>query len=65
MELEDGGHGYVEPITIRPACLKCHGETLAPGVAQKIDALYPDDTARGFSEGDFRGLFWVRMAPTD
>ncbi len=65
VELEDGGHGYVEPITIRPACLKCHGETLAPGVEQKIDALYPEDAARGFSEGDFRGLFWVRMAPAD
>ncbi len=61
--LPAGGHGYVEPITVRAACLKCHGEALDPAVAKKIDALYPDDTARGFKEGDFRGLFWVKIAP--
>lgn len=63
VDLEDGGHGYVEPIVVRPACLKCHGETMDPGVAKKIDTLYPEDAARGFKEGDFRGLFWVKMAP--
>jgi len=59
------GHGYVEPITVRPACLSCHGATLAPAVEEKIDALYPDDQARGFGEGDFRGLFWVRIDPAE
>jgi len=23
--------------------------------------LYPDDQATGFSEGDFRGVFWVEF----
>jgi len=63
--LPEGGHGYVEPIFIRPACLKCHGETLAPAVEEKISALYPDDTARGFAEGDFRGLFWVKITTAE
>jgi hypothetical protein len=62
--LEDGGHGYVEPIVTRAACLKCHGTDLAPGVAGKLATLYPDDRATGFAEGDFRGLFWARFAPT-
>jgi len=62
--LEDGGHGYAEPIFIRSACLKCHGTTLAPGVAEKLAALYPEDKATGFAEGDFRGIFWVRLDPS-
>lgn len=61
--LPDGGHGYVEPIIVRSACLKCHGEALAPEVQEKIVSLYPEDNARGFKEGDFRGLFWVKIAP--
>lgn len=65
VELADGSHGYVEPIIVRPACLKCHGETLARGVEAKIGALYPDDSARGFKEGDFRGLFWVKITPAE
>lgn len=63
--LADGGHGYVEPIIIRPACLKCHGVSLPPAVEEKISTLYPEDKARGFEEGDFRGLFWVEIAPAE
>jgi hypothetical protein len=61
--LPAGGYGYVEPITVRAACLECHGVTLDPAVEQKIDELYPADRASGFKEGDFRGLFWVKIAP--
>jgi hypothetical protein len=56
-----GRIGYVEPIAVQPLCLTCHGETLAPGVAERISALYPEDRAVGFREGDFRGLFWLEM----
>ena len=56
----EGRQGYVEPIFMQAApCLMCHGETLAPAVAEKIRALYPDDQATGFVEGDLRGVFWV------
>jgi hypothetical protein len=34
---------------------------LNPDIAAKIDELYPDDEATGFSEGDFRGVFWVEF----
>jgi hypothetical protein len=62
--LADGRNGYVEPIFVQPLCLTCHGEALAPDVAARIEALYPEDRAVGFREGDFRGVFWVEF-PTE
>jgi hypothetical protein len=53
--------GYVEPILLQPLCLTCHGDALAPEVASRIDALYPEDRAVGFAEGDLRGVFWVEF----
>jgi hypothetical protein len=61
VRLEDGKIGYVEPIFVKPMCLTCHGGDLSPDVAARIDTLYPDDRARGFKEGDFRGLFWIEF----
>lgn len=65
VELSDTRLGYVEPIFLQPVCLTCHGETLAPDVASRIEELYPDDQATGFAVGDFRGLFWVEYPATD
>jgi hypothetical protein len=59
--LEDGRIGYVEPIYVQKPCLMCHGATIAPAVAEQIAEEYPDDQATGFHEGDFRGLFWVKV----
>jgi len=59
VSLADGRWGYVEPILLQPPCLTCHGETLAPDVASRIAALYPDDRATGFRVGDLRGVFWI------
>lgn len=53
--------GYAEPIRMQFMCLTCHGETLPPGIEERIEALYPDDQATGFKEGDFRGVFWVEF----
>lgn len=61
VELENGGVGYVEPIFVKQMCLTCHGRALSPSLAALIDELYPRDQARGFEEGDFRGLFWVEF----
>ena len=61
VELADDRFGYVEPIMMQPMCLNCHGEALHPDVASRISELYPDDQATGFSEGDFRGVFWVEF----
>lgn len=40
-------------------CLACHGQALSPEVSQVLNALYPDDWATGYSEGDIRGAFVV------
>jgi hypothetical protein len=61
--LEDGRVGRVEPITVQPPCLTCHGEDLSPAVAARLAELYPDDRARGYEVGDFRGLFWAEVDP--
>lgn len=61
VSLDTGGVGYVEPIYVNAMCLTCHGESLGPEVASALDARYPNDEARGFGIGDFRGLFWIEF----
>ena len=48
---------FMKAIPVQGACLACHGTELAPAVAQKLDALYPHDRARGYQLGDLRGAF--------
>lgn len=50
---------YVKAIVVDPLCLTCHGETIAPPIAQKLRDLYPEDKATGYRAGDLRGLFSV------
>lgn len=61
VKVGDDRTGYAEPISVQPLCLTCHGTKLKVDVADRIEALYPDDEATGFSEGDFRGVFWVEF----
>lgn len=57
--LANDREGYVEPITIKPMCLACHGENLAADVATQINEMYPDDEATGFQVDELRGVYWV------
>lgn len=59
--LEGGRRGYVEAIAVQPLCLTCHGETIAPAVAERLRARYPEDRATGYREGDLRGVLWVEL----
>lgn len=59
--LDGGRTGYVEPLATAPMCLACHGESIAPAVAAKLAALYPEDRATGFRAGELRGLAWVEV----
>ena len=59
--LEGGRSAYAEAIWVGPQCLACHGDPIAPNLASKLDAKYPKDAARGFKQGDFRGVFWVEL----
>lgn len=47
----------MKAIPVGDNCLACHGSKIKPGVASKLDMLYPNDQARGFSAGDLRGAF--------
>jgi hypothetical protein len=61
VSLEGGRVGYVETITTKPMCLGCHGSEIRPEVATRIASRYPNDHARGFADGDFRGIFWAEL----
>ncbi|MDG4553672.1 MAG: DUF3365 domain-containing protein [Candidatus Competibacter sp.] len=50
---------YMKAIPTASLCLACHGDKLDPEVDAKLKTLYPNDTARGFKEGDLRGAFTI------
>ena len=59
-KLESGReYRFMKAIPTGGLCLQCHGETLDPAVAGKIEELYPDDKATGYKAGDIRGAFVV------
>ena len=59
----EGGFRYYKALPTATPCLNCHGneEQLAPGVADALAELYPQDQATGFSEGQMRGLLRVAV----
>lgn len=57
--LPDGRVRFMSAIIMQPQCLGCHGEDLAAPVAETLDALYPDDRARGYKAGELRGAFSI------
>lgn len=66
MIVRDAEPLYMRAIRINNSvCLNCHGakEDLDPEVLSQLDALYADDKATGFSEGDLRGAFVVKPLP--
>ncbi len=61
VERVKGGYRYMTPIITQPLCLTCHGEGLAPDLAQVLDRYYPQDQARGYQVGELRGAFSLRL----
>jgi hypothetical protein len=55
---------YMRAIPTEPACLTCHGKTLAPELAAAIARDYPSDQATGFEPGQLRGAFTVTWSAT-
>lgn len=57
---------YYKPLRVQTMCLECHGDParFAPAVQQRLQALYPDDSAVGYAEGDFRGLIRISVPAT-
>jgi hypothetical protein len=46
------------PMQAQP-CSLCHGDAIAPDVAARIAALYPQDRATGFQSGALRGAIAI------
>lgn len=61
--LADGRWGYAEAIHTKGLCLSCHGSALGGEVKSALAKLYPRDQARGYAQGDFRGIFWAEVSP--
>jgi hypothetical protein len=65
--VEEGGErnfrfmkGIVMPPMEKMPCLKCHGDNIDATTAAKLDALYPQDEARGYTVGQVRGAFTLQ-----
>ncbi|MBE9516394.1 MAG: DUF3365 domain-containing protein [Proteobacteria bacterium] len=52
---------YMKAIPTAAPCLTCHGSKIDSKLEAKINELYPQDTARGFSAGDIRGAFSIKQ----
>lgn len=61
VSLPDGRVGYAEAVWVQKPCLTCHGEAIAKDVDAELAKRYPKDAAKGFKEGDFRGVFWAEV----
>jgi len=48
---------FMKAIPTSEICLTCHGADIQPDIASAIDAVYPDDEAKGYELGDIRGAF--------
>lgn len=58
--VEEGGQERVRFMKVIPTgevCLSCHGSDLSAEVRAQLDALYPEDQATGFQQGEIRGAF--------
>jgi len=52
---------YMKAIPTGAKCVICHGESIAPELAETIDRLVPEDQATGFRPGELRGAFTVTV----
>jgi hypothetical protein len=54
---------YMKAIIIKPLCLMCHGpkDDISPAALAEIKNNYPHDMATGYSTGQLRGAFSVRI----
>jgi hypothetical protein len=50
---------YMKAIPTASLCLACHGTEIEPELRAHLDALYPEDAAVGYREGDIRGAFTI------
>lgn len=53
---------YMKALPTQTLCLACHGsdDEISPAVRTKLQALYPDDKATGYTMGEIRGAMTIR-----
>ncbi|WPP49291.1 c-type heme family protein [Catalinimonas niigatensis] len=52
------------PILTNSMCMQCHGDPASqidPATLKKINSLYPNDQATGYTENQLRGIWVVEM----
>jgi len=49
----------MKAVPTEGVCLACHGQNISPEVQTKLNELYPDDKATGYSLGQVRGAIVV------
>jgi hypothetical protein len=54
---------FYSPILTNKMCLQCHGQPaqMQPEVIKKLQDLYPNDKAVGYSENEVRGLWSIEF----
>jgi len=64
VDTEDGpAFRYMKALGTEPLCLTCHGESISAPLLERLDALYPDDRARGYRAGEIRGAISITQPP--
>lgn len=61
IETINGQRVFFAPIKIQGLCLNCHGTKDQIKDYEKILALYPNDQAIGYQDGDLRGAWRIRF----
>jgi len=51
---------YMKPIPTVGLCVTCHGGNMSAEITHKVQSLYPNDQAIGFTAGDIRGAFTLQ-----
>jgi hypothetical protein len=51
---------YMKPIPTAGLCLTCHGSDIPEKITKKVESLYSNDQATGFTLGDIRGAFTLQ-----
>lgn len=65
--VEEGGRKefrYMKALPVQQLCVSCHGvaDKMPADVAAKLQTLYPNDKAVGYSVGEIRGAMTIRKA---
>jgi hypothetical protein len=60
---EKAEYNFYKPMYMENLCLICHGEdqVRAPSADRLIAQFYPEDEAKNYKEGDFRGLIRIKF----